>query len=322
MKKKVTIYVLMITTELICTFSRPLIARTEKVVETPLFNQQSLSFSSPIVFNKETLKTQALINPHRTPVNTNLTKTERKQIRKQFETLVHHKDAKTLSCEELRQAIDFCLQLEWNEKALLYLQEFLQKTKDASLIESLKLEIADLLFQMGKLIEAEQGFDQYLDLYPGSQYAEYAHYKRTICLFYQTLKTDQDQGPTRKAIQLAESYLEKGLAYKQYRSQIIDIRKQCQLMLFENEKTVFDFYMKRKSYGAANGRLAYLKQQYLQELPHVEPTIIQLECRLAQAQGNTQLYQERLAHLQQKFPEYNKTVKVAQKSSKSYSTKF
>jgi len=322
MKKKVTIYVLMITTELICTFSRPLIARTEKVVETPLFKQQSLSFSSPIVFNKETLKTQALINPHRKPINTNLTKTERKQIRKQFETLVHHKDAKALSCEELRQAIDFCLQLEWNEKALLYLQEFLQKTKDASLIESLKLEIADLLFQMGKLIEAEQGFDQYLDLYPGSQYAEYAHYKRTICLFYQTLKTDQDQGPTRKAIQLAESYLEKGLAYKQYRSQIIDIRKQCQLMLFENEKTVFDFYMKRKSYGAANGRLAYLKQQYLQELPHVEPTIIQLECRLAQAQGNTQLYQERLAHLQQKFPEYNKTVKVAQKSSKSYSTKF
>lgn len=322
MKKIVTIYVLMITTGLICAFSQLLIAKTEKPVEAPLLDHKSLSFSSPIVFDKETLKVQAQKNPHRTPVNKNLTKTERKQIRKQFETLVHHKDAKALSTEQLRQAIDLCLQLEWNEKALFYLQELLTKTKDALLIESLKLEIADLLFEMGKLEQAEKQFDEYLDLYPGSHYAEYAHYKRTICLFYQTLKTDQDQGPTKKAIQLAESYLEKGLAYKQYRSQISDIRKQCQLMLFENEKTVFDFYMKRKSYGAANGRLAYLKQQYLQELPHVEPTIIQLECRLAQAQGNTQLYQERLAHLQQKFPEYNKTVKVAQKSSKSYSTKF
>lgn len=320
MKKNVTIYALMITSGLICSFI-PLIAKSKKIVEAPSLEYQKLSFSAPIVFDKETLKAEALNNPHRNVVR-NATKAERKQIRKDFETLVHHKDAKSLSVEVLRQAVDFCLQLEWNEKALLYLQELLQKTKDALLIESLKLEIADLLFQMGNLIKAEEAFDEYLDLYPGSHYAEYAHYKKTICLFYQTLKTDQDQGPTKKAIQLAESYLEKGLAYKQYRNQMSDIRKQCQLMLFENEKTVFDFYMKRKSYGAANGRLAYLKQQYLQELPHLEPTIVQLECKLAQAQGNTQVYQERLAYFNQKFPEYNKTVKVAQKSSKSYATKF
>lgn len=104
----------MITSGLICSFI-PLIAKSKKIVEAPSLEYQKLSFSAPIVFDKETLKAEALNNPHRNVVR-NATKAERKQIRKDFETLVHHKDAKSLSVEALRQAVDFCLQLEWNEK--------------------------------------------------------------------------------------------------------------------------------------------------------------------------------------------------------------
>jgi len=251
-----------------------------------------------------------------------LSKPEYKETKKKFDKLIKSRDIKQLSSKELAQAVDLSIQLGWYDKALYYLQHMITSSKDSEKIKELKLQVADLLFEKGGLNKAGDAFEEYLDLYPGSDQAEYAHYKRVLCLFYQTLKTDQDQIPTRDAIKLTEAYLEKGIAYKKYRSEIRQIRHHCQVMLYENEVTVFDFYMKKKSYGAASGRLAYVKKQYLTKLPGLEPEIVHLECRLAQAQGNKIVYNERLAFLNKKFPQHGKALRVAQSPKKSYTTRF
>jgi outer membrane assembly lipoprotein YfiO len=285
----------------------------------------AFSLSTPIIFDKKTLieEAQKGTPPFLTLANHSYSKLELRELKKEFEKFTKHKDAKSMSLEELRQAADLALKLSWYDKALLYLKQMITASKDSETIKTVKLEIAEIYFQKGTLAKAEEAYKEYLELYPGADNAEYAHYKEVLCLFYQTLKTDQDQTPTRDTIKLTESYLEKGIAYKKYRNEINEIRKQCHLMLYQNEVNVFNFYMKKKSFGAASGRLAHLKQQYLQQVPGVEPDIIALECRLAQAQGNTERYQERLAFLNKKFPEYGKqTTRVAHKTRKNYATRF
>lgn len=274
--------------------------------------------SDSLIFDKETLLAQAKQGTA-TPLlqkKTTLSKAEFKNLKKEFEKLVKSRDAKKLSQKELRLATDLTMQMGWFDKALLYLQQMLTNSKDSEEIKTLKLQVADLLFEQGLLKKAGDAFGEYLELYPGAQESEYAHYKNVLCLFYQTLKTDQDQGPTRDAIKLTEAYLEKGIAYQKYRNEVRQIRQHCQVMLYENEVNVFNFYMKKKSYGAASGRLAYVKKQYQSKLPQLEPNIIQLECRLAEAQGNKELYNERLAFLNKKFPEHGKGIRVAQRSKK------
>lgn len=285
---------------------------------------KGLSLGMPIVFDKETLRQEAHQNVQ-TPIlksSQTLSKAERKVLRKELEKLVHRKDAKSLSFDELRKAANLSMQIGWHDKALVYLKEMVASTKDSEAIKKLKLEIADVLFEKGLLAKAGQAFEEYLALYPGSDQSEYAHYKMVLCTFYQTLKTDQDQDATKEAIRLAQNYLEKGLAYKAYRSEIVQIRQHCQFMLYENELNVFNFYMKKKSYGAASGRLAYLKKQYLPKLPTIEANLIDLECKLALAQGNKALHQERLAYLHKKFPGFGKPVRVAQRTKKGYTERF
>ncbi len=293
-------------------------------VETDTTPLRSISLSTPMVFDKETLKKESahVVSTPLLQKAETLSKTEKKALKKELENIVYRKDAKTLQFDELRKAANLAMQVGWHDKALLYLQQMVSNTKDSEVIKTLKLEIADILFEKGSLQKAGDAFGEYLALYPGSDQSEYAHYKQLLCTFYQTLKTDQDQASTKQAIQLAQSYLEKGLAYKAYRTEIVQIRQQCHAMLYESELNVFNFYMKKKSYGAASGRLAYLKKQYLEKLPEVEPHIISLECRLAQAQGNKEVYQERLAFLHKKFPDYGKTTRVAQGKKKSYTERF
>ena len=255
-----------------------------------------------------------------------LTRKERSAIKKQCEKLTSGRDAKDLSLKELRQAADLSLKIasydkEWYEKSIRYLTQLMNKTKDSEQLKSLNLEIADLYFNHGNLELAQKEFAQYGELYPGAEHAEYAQYKKILCQFYQTYQTDQDQLPTLTTKKLAQTYLDTG-SFKHYRSEIKDIVKHCTLMLYQSEVNVFNFYFKKKSYTAASQRLSHLKKEFVPQIAGIEPEVITLECRLAQAQGNTEVYNERLAYLQKKYPLYETPTRVASRTKKSHAERF
>lgn len=289
-------------------------------------DQSMVQLDSPIIFNKETLQAQTkdLVYSPALKLRSTPTKAELKQLKKEFESITYKKDAKQLTDKELRQAADLAIKLGWFDKALLYLQQLITNSKDSELIKVVKLEIADLLFEMGKLAKAETAYAEFLELYPGCKHAEYAHYKNILCAFYQTLSPDRDQSPTRQTLALTETYLEKGLAYKQYRTEVAQIRQQCNLLLYENDVDIFNQYLKSKKYSSAAGRLAHIKLQHLSKLPSLEPNILTLECRLAQAQGDTQVYELKLAQLNKKYPHHGQTTRVAQNNTKKkdYAARF
>ncbi len=255
-----------------------------------------------------------------------LNRKERSKIKKQCDKLAAGRDAKDLSLKELRQAADLCLKVapydkEYYEKSVRYLTQLMNQTKDSEQLKFLKLETADLYFEHGNLELAQKEFAEYSELYPGAEHAEYAQYKRILCQFYQTYQTDQDQQPTLATRKLAQTYLNTN-TFKQYRSEIKDIVKHCTLMLYQSEVNVFNFYFKKKSYTAAGQRLSHLKKEFVPQITGIEPDIITLECRLAQAQGNTQLYNERLAYLQKKYPLYETPTRVASRTKKSHAERF
>lgn len=296
------------------------------ISHTLISTESLVQVNSPIIFDKETLQAQTkdLVYSPALKLRATPTKAELKLLKKEFESITHKKDAKQLNDIELRQAADLSIKLGWFDKALLYLQQLITNSKDSELIKVVKLEIADLLFEMGKLAKAQDAYAEFLELYPGCKHAEYAQYKNILCAFYQTLSPDRDQTPTRQTLALTESYLEKGLAYKQYRTEVAQIRQQCNVLLYENDVDIFNHYLKSKKYSSAAGRLAHIKMQHLPKLPNFEPNVLTLECRLAKAQGDTQVYELKLAQLNKKYPQHDQVTRVAHNSSKKkdYATRF
>lgn len=282
---------------------------------------ENVSFHLPVVGNKNKFvkkKTQPVFSQISTAH-----KSERAALKKDFFNFTRHKEISKFTFKELRYVANLSLKLGWKEKALTYIRKMIALSQQSSTIEKLKLEVADILFDQGNLAKSEDAFTEYLDLYPGSLHTEYAHYKKILCALYRTGDIDQDQGQTQDTKKLCQAYLKKGIAFKKYRKDVADILHHCDVMLYQHETNVFEFYLKKKSYTAANSRLAHLKEKHLPLLPAVEPDIIKLECKLAQAQGNTERYNERLAHLNHKFPQYDASVRVAhQKPSKNYGSRF
>ena len=307
-------------------FSQALIAYVQTPF-SPTMGNSSTTFALPQLdsaknFTPPSAKQSKTLFQESAPLTTK----ERRILRQQFEKFIHNKEAKNLTIEELRKAADFCLKLAanekaWYKKALFYLQHITTVSKDTEQIKALKLEISDIYFELGDLETAGKDFAEYLDLYPGSENAEYAHYKRILCQFYQTYKIDQDQQKTLATESLGNAYLSK-TTYKHYCTEIKEILTHCSLMLYNSELNIANFYFKKKNYNAATNRIAHLKKEFITKLPGIEPEILSFECRIAKAQNNTQLYNERIALLEKKFPRFISSTRVAQRAKKSHADRF
>jgi outer membrane assembly lipoprotein YfiO len=302
----------------LCLFSLSVQAR-KKTDGEPLGGiGPSLTLSS-ILPQSKTFSLKKEIDPSRPQIfvkKKKFSKDGLKAIKDEFKTLTYRKDAKSLTDKEMKHALLLCLELGWYDKSLFYVDKLLARIKDSIDIKNYKLVRSDILFEQGDLKYSLEAYSEYLSLYPGSKHAEYVHYKKTLCAFYQTLSSDRDQEPTKEAIKLADGYIEKGKAYKKYTIDIKEIKSHCLALLYENEAHIFEFYLKRKSFKAADKRLVFMKHEFINTIPASQANLLQLECRLAYAQGDTDRYESRLALLEKKFPHYLSSTRVTQNSTK------
>lgn len=251
-------------------------------------------------------------------------KPDLKSIKDKFKTITYRKDASNLSEKELSEVIEISLKLGWSDKALMYTEKLIARSKDSITVKKYKLIRSDILFEKGSLESALTAYTEYDSLYPGSEHAEYVQYKKILCSFYQTRPGDRDQGPTRETLKLTDAYLEKGKVFSSYKDDIKEIKNHCLGLLYENEAHVFEYYLNNKSFKSADKRLAFMKKEFNKTIPESQANLLQLECRLAYAQGDTERYNSRLALLEKRFPHYISSTRVAQASSKKidYVSKF
>ncbi len=240
-----------------------------------------------------------------------LSRKEKDGLKKQFKKINSGKSVRLMTEEELRTTADICLALQWYDQSLSYLKKLEKKTKNTTIAKNVKLEIADINFQEGNLKTAAKLYDDYINLYPGDkEKAAYAKYKGILSNFYCMLTKDRDQTTTHKTIALANAFLESNSTlFKKYTYDVQSIRSHCFTRLYEHDTTIFDFYLKKESFKAAEHRLSSMRNELLSKRPDLEPRFLECEIRMAQAQHDTPRVTRVSKELETRFPE---EVRMAQ----------
>ncbi len=253
-----------------------------------------------------------------------LTRKEKKPIYSKINNLTKKNSIKEMPFEGLKELIACHLQLEDYDSALTAIKHAFNTSKDSNERRTLKLTEADTYFAKGSLKKAIESYTEFLELYPGAKKeAEYAHYKNIVTHKLTMLKPDQDQTKTLETLALTESYLAKSGAYTAYCEPVKEIQKDCYKQLYQHEVEVFEFYLHGQKFDAAQGRLATIKDKYVKKIPVIEPDALQLEYKLATAQGLTERADTVLAQLATRFPEFSKTISLPEpKNNKRYVLQF
>ena len=126
------------------------------------------------------------------------------------------------------------------------------------------LRVADTYFKQGdpvNLVEAQYKYRDFINRFPGSEYADYAMLQIAMVSYKQMEKPDRDQQKTREAVEkfndMIKAYPRSPLRpeAEKYLNEAVD-------RLAKHEHIVARFYIKRRSYNAALQRLNYLIDNY------------------------------------------------------------
>jgi outer membrane assembly lipoprotein YfiO len=229
------------------------------------------------------------------------------------------KYVKDMTYEELKLAKDSATASGNHENAVDCLNRMIILGTDLHELQYTRIELADTLFESGELEDAEKKYKEFLALYPNSEHVEYARYRTVLCCFYQTLDADRDQSKTKESVKLSQEFL-KNEKYQQFAQDVRTIQTYCTDQLFDSEARIFAFYLEeQKDVVAAQRRLDDIKEQF-STVKRLAPLLLDLECKLAQAQGNTALFFEKQATLAKMNQDAG--ITVAHAEPKQYAAQF
>lgn len=204
---------------------------------------------------------------------------------------------KDMNKDELIKAKDYCLEIGYTDLAIKQLERLVIVMEDIHELKKYRLELADSYFQTGEFEKAGKLYSQYLEYYPGSDQREYVEYKAILCRFYTTLQSDRDQTKTKETLTLIQKYLEKADFYTTHIQDVQQIQDEIYAKLIESEMEIIQFYMRRNKYKAAETRLVHIKNNFLNYAQKYEPDILKVEVQLADAQGHTNIAQQKKIEL-------------------------
>lgn len=214
------------------------------------------------------------------------------------------KTLRNMNFAELEAFKEKCLEANDRHNAIRTLERMVPICTDLEKLKSVLLELADLLFEDGKLEAAGKMYREFVKYYPGNQKVEYALYKAVVCKFYLILDAERDQTSTRDAVELANKFLEREEIFKEYSKEVRTMRERCYERLFESEVSIFNFYCDRGRYKSAKTRIANIRKEYMPLLPACDPYLLTLELQLGQHVKDTLLITEKQKELNERFPTY------------------
>ncbi|MDK2791406.1 MAG: outer membrane protein assembly factor BamD [Deferribacteres bacterium] len=121
--------------------------------------------------------------------------------------------------------------------------------------------LADSYFFLKNYEEAIPSYEEYLDIYPDSEYAKQALHRLALCYYSQIDTIDRDQTPTKKAL---ENFTKLNEKYPEY-AKNADVPakiKELREMLAEREYYVAKFYLRTKKYKAAEMRFTNIVKNF------------------------------------------------------------
>ena len=263
---------------------------------------QALAFDRPLTFEIKPIK-------HK----------ERHVLKNRLTFLIKGKMIKHMEAPALKEAAEISIKLGDFNDALLYLDQLILTSNSVNEQKNAKLLRADIFFENGVLKRASECYDEFQKLYPGDTNVAYAQYKGILSSFYCTLGEERDQTLTQKTINLCNNFIEHK-EVKDYVDEVKTIRIQCYQRLFDHELTVFEYYLKRGKFKAAETRLANIKKSYENKLASTGPKVLHCQYRIAQAKGEKKIAEELLTSLHEQYPNFMNNAQ--KKPIINYLTKF
>ncbi len=182
------------------------------------------------------------------------------------------KEFKELTFDELEFNKNLDLKNNKKEGAVNYLERMIAiwkpnpKQNETDKLCKLRLELADLYFDLELLEKAARNYKEFLKNYPGNENAEYVYYKLICCLFNQSGTSERDQAETKEACKLANEFLERE-TFVTYKDKVKKILALCNKKLLDVEINIFNYYLNRsvvkRNYLPAQQRLDYIKENFL-----------------------------------------------------------
>lgn len=217
-------------------------------------------------------------------------KIEKKEYRKKRKGLTglkksafgNRKTYSNMQYAELLAAKDRCIASKQYETAAKYLERLTNLCENAKDKAQLLRELADLNFSQKEFDAAKKWYQEFVRLYPGNQSIEHAKYRVILCTKERILSADRDQTPTEETLQLAQEYLDKE-TFNANRIDVSTIKAECETLLAQADCGVANFYIKSGDYGAAARRVKTIRNNWLDKVPEMGPTLAQLEVSLGNA---------------------------------------
>lgn len=235
----------------------------------------------------------------------------KKFFSKFFDPSKKKKTLRNMNFAELEEFKEKCLASNDRYNAIRTLERMVPICTDLEKLKNILLELADLLFEDGKLEAAGKMYREFVKYYPGNEKVEYALYKAVVCKFYVILDAERDQSSTRDAVELANKFLEREEIFATYSSEVRTMRERCHERLFESEVSIFNFYCSRGRYKSAKTRIANIRKEFIPLIPGCDPYILSLEMQLAQQVKDAPLAIAKQKELEERFPEYEPGTLVA-----------
>ncbi|OGB83958.1 hypothetical protein A3F66_04970 [candidate division TM6 bacterium RIFCSPHIGHO2_12_FULL_32_22] len=213
------------------------------------------------------------------------------------------------------------------EVAIKYVEKMMVISSDQSEIKQLRLELANLHFDIEDYEKAAKAYNDYVSYYPSDKYAEFALFREVLSLDLKKNDPERDQSITREAIAKCKQFI-KNEHYVTYKKGIIDILRDCYTNLFENELYILNFYLNIKhNVRSAEKRLEYIKSEILPYLKQdAQERVDKVEEELnANREGRAkEYYKQRLdAAKAKKRERLNRKPKVLTKSNgKTFRDRF
>lgn len=199
------------------------------------------------------------------------------------------KTIKTMSMQELIEKKDELLAAGDKLTAAKFAEKMVTKCNDLTQRGLYMLDLADLQFELGNLKKAELVYKEFAALYPnfkheGEDKTEYALYKEIVCSYLSILDADRDQTKTKETLELVNLFDERSQgSFKKFDQDVVTIKKECVRRSMDSEINIFNFYLHRGSYRAAQHRLAKIEETYkamTQDLPQVNEIVDELKLAL------------------------------------------
>ena len=216
--------------------------------------------------------------------------------------LIHH-----MPYDELKEEKGRLHQSNLDHIAINFLREMIKKCENPEELRDLRLEYADMLYNLKQFGDASDSYELYVRLYPGSEGAPYADYRSIDARNQEVLGADRDQESTEKVIEMAKEYGKKVAwrpGYNKYVKEVEQIAHDCLYRLYESEVLRFYFYINRQQCKAALNRLEYIREHYLKYLPEIEASLIELDYELCCERKESDVAANKKEELLKKHPNY------------------